>query len=56
MDDLSTSNGHQDAFDEFYTSMQPEFPPEIAGDGNGTVVWEDFDELKDPDPDPYDDY
>jgi hypothetical protein len=56
MDDLLTSNGHQDAFDDFSASIQPEFPPEMAGDGNGTVVWEDFDELNDPGPaDPDDD-
>jgi hypothetical protein len=57
MDDLLTSNGHQYAFDDFSASIQPEFPPEMAGHGNGTVVWEDFDELNDPDPaDPDDDY
>ena len=54
MDDLLTSNGQQDAFDDFSPSMQPEFPPEMAG--VGTVVWEDFDALNDPDPNPDDDY
>ena len=55
MDDLLTSDGHQDAFDDFLRSpsMQPEFPPEMAG--HGTVVWEDFDELNDPNPHPDDD-
>jgi hypothetical protein len=51
MDDLF-NNGRQDAFDNFSPSIQPEFP---AGIGDGTVVWEDFDELNDPDPDPDDD-
>ena len=54
MDDLLTSNGQQDAFDDFSPSMQPEFLPEMAG--VGTVVWEDFDELNNPDPNPDDNY
>ena len=43
MNDLLTSNGQQDAFDDFSPSMQPEFLPEMAGCG-GTAMWEDFDE------------
>ena len=50
MYDLLTSYGHQDTFDYFSPSMQPGFPPEMAGDG--TVVYEEFDELNDPDPNP----
>ena len=40
MGDLLTSNGHLDTFDDSSPSMQPYFPPEMAGDG--TVLWEDF--------------
>jgi hypothetical protein len=52
MEDL-LNNGRQDAFDDFSPSMQPEIPVEV---GDGTLVWEDFDELNDPAPDPDDDY
>ena len=34
--------------------MQPDFLPEMVGDR--TAVWEDFDELNDPDPNPDDEY
>ena len=39
MDDQMTSNGHEDAFDDFSPSMPSENPPEMAGDG--TAVWEE---------------
>ena len=54
MGDLLTSNGHLDTFDDSSPSMQPYFPPEMAGDG--TVLWEDFYQLNNPDPNPEDDY
>ena len=54
MDGILTSDGHQDTFDDFSPSMQPDFLPEMVGDR--TAVWEDFDELNDSDPNPDDEY